>query len=167
MSLEALKDRLPDYAKDQFANLGQIAGSTALTPAQAWTVAIAAAASTKNKLVLEHLIEEAKLEPAAVTAAKGAATVMAMTNVYYRSMHFLGGDYEKLPARLRMQIIAKPGIAHLDFELACLAASAIEGCERCVVSHERSAREKGATVEAIQDAIRIAAIVNATAAALT
>lgn len=170
MSIETLKARLPDFARDQRINLGAIASSTALTPAQAWGVAIACATLVKDATLRAALEAEAGAHatPELVAAARGAATVMGMNNVYYRFLHFVGegSDYAKLPARLRMQIIGKPGVPQLDFELMCLAASAISGCESCVRSHERVVREKGGTLDAVQDAVRIAAIVNATSVAL-
>jgi alkyl hydroperoxide reductase subunit D len=92
---------------------------------------------------------------------------MAMNNVYYRFKHMIGGeDYEKLPARLRMTRIAKPQSSKLDFELFCLAVSAVFGCERCVQSHERTIRDAGGTVEQIHDAVRVAAIVHGVAVGL-
>lgn len=169
-NLDQLKDRLPDYARDQRINLGIVASSTALTPAQAWTIALASATITRNKELIAAVEGDAAahLEPTAIAAAKGAATVMGMNNVYYRFTHFMGdaAEYGQMPARLRMQVIGNPGIDKLDFELACLAASAISGCESCVLSHEKVVRERGGTKEMVQDAVRIAAVMNAVAVGL-
>jgi lipoyl-dependent peroxiredoxin subunit D len=169
-NLDQLKERLPDYARDQRINLGIITSSTALSPAQAWTIAVTSAITTKRPELVAAVeaAAAAVLEPAAVAAAKGAASVMGMNNVYYRFTHFMGdgAEYGQMPARLRMQIIGTPGIDKLDFELACLAASAITGCESCVRAHEKVVREKGGTKEMVQDAVRIAAVLNAVAIAL-
>jgi lipoyl-dependent peroxiredoxin subunit D len=169
-NIDQLKDRLPDHARDLRINLGVIASSTALTPAQAWTIALATAVTTRNKDLVAAIEADATthLEPVAIAAAKGAAAVMGMNNVYYRFVHFMGdaAEYGQMPARLRMQIIGSPGIDKLDFELACLAASAITGCEACVRSHEKVVRERGGTKEMVQDAVRIAAVMNAVAVAL-
>ncbi|TMQ88728.1 alkyl hydroperoxide reductase [Actinomadura soli] len=103
----------------------------------------------------------------AFEAAKGAASVMAMNNVYYRATHLIGdGTYATLPARLRMSIIGRPGVEKVDFELWCLAVSAVNGCGRCLESHERVVREAGLSRELVQEALRIAAVVNAVAATL-
>ena len=93
---------------------------------------------------------------------------MAMNNVYYRFLHFVGdgNPYQGLPARLRMQVIGNPGVDHVDFELWCLAASAINGCGACVASHDKVVRDKGATAPMVQDAVRIASVVHALAASL-
>jgi alkyl hydroperoxide reductase subunit D len=170
MTIEALKTRLPDYAKDLRINLGVIAGSTALSPQQAWGTALAAAVTSKNREVVDAIAAEAgpHLSDEAVQAAKAAAAIMGMNNVYYRFNHMMGdaSGYANLPARLRMQVIGKPGVDHVDFELWCLACSAITGCEMCVQSHERTVRSKGGTQEQVQDAVRIAAVVHAVALTL-
>jgi lipoyl-dependent peroxiredoxin subunit D len=166
--LDELKERLPDYARDLRINLGVIGSSTALSPQQAWTIAVASAVTTRNRELIAAVEADAQLEPSALTAARGAAAIMGMNNVYYRFVHFMGdgSEYGHMPARLRMQVIGNPGIDKLDFELACLAASAIAGCETCVRSHEKVVRERGGTKEQVQDAVRIAAVLNAVAVAL-
>jgi alkyl hydroperoxide reductase subunit D len=169
-SLDQLKDRIPDYARDLRINLGVVGSSTALTPAQAWTIGLASAMTTRHKDLVSAVESDAAvhLGPEAVSAAKGAAAIMGTNNVYYRFVHFMGdaSEYGHMPARLRMQLIGNPGIDKLDFELACLAASAITGCETCVRSHEKAVRERGGTQAMVQDAVRIAAVMNAVAVAL-
>ncbi len=169
-NLDQLKDRIPDHARDLRINLGVIAAATALTPAQAWAIALASAATTRQRDLIAAVEADAAsvLEPAALTAAKGAAAIMGMNNVYYRFVHFMGeaSEYGHMPARLRMQVIGNPGIDKLDFELACLAASAITGCEACVRSHEKVVRERGGSKEAVHEAVRIAAVVHGAAIAL-
>lgn len=169
--LDELKQRIPDYARDLRINLGVIGSSTALSPAQAWTIALTSAATTKSRELIAAVEADAAahLEPTALTAARGAAAIMGMNNVYYRFVHFTGeaGEFSAMPARLRMQVIGNPGIDKLDFELACLAASAIAGCEACVRSHEKVVRERGGTKEQVQDAVRIAAVLNGVAVALS
>jgi alkyl hydroperoxide reductase subunit D len=65
-----------------------------------------------------------------------------------------------------MNVIAKPGVDKADFELWCLAVSAINGCGVCIDSHEKILREAGLTAEQIQAAVRIAATVHGVAATL-
>lgn len=170
MTIEQLQNRIPDHAKDLRINLGIIAGSTALTPDQAWTIALASAATSRNGEVLAAIRSEAeaKLSTEALSAALAAAAIMGMNNIYYRFLHMMGdgSEYAQLPARLRMQIIGKPGVDHLDFELWCLASSAITGCEACVRSHEKVVRDKGGTKEQVQEAVRLAAVVHAVALTL-
>jgi alkyl hydroperoxide reductase subunit D len=170
MTLDDLKARLPDHAKDLRINLAVVTGESTLTPRQHWGVALASALATRQPAVIRAVTLAASphLDEAAHKAARGAASVMAMNNVYYRFLHFLGegNEYHRLPARLRMQMIGNPGVDHVDFELWCLAASAITGCGACVVSHEQVVRAKGLSASQVQDAVRIAAVVHALAATL-
>jgi alkyl hydroperoxide reductase subunit D len=169
-ALDALKRRLPEYARDQRINLGAIAGATALTPQQAWGTALVAALTSRNREVIAAMQDAAagQLSPEAVFAVRGAASIMGMNNIYYRFIHMMGDDtdYARMPARLRMQILGKPGVDALDFELWCLAASAITGCEKCVRSHEASVRDRGGRAEHVHEAVRIASVVHAVALTL-
>lgn len=171
MALEALRDTIKDYGRDIKLNLGSVLsedGSPGLSTPQIYGVALASAYYTKNSAVTEALTSEAasKLTPEYIEAAKAAATIMAMNNIYYRFLH-LSDDKEfgKMPARLRMNVIGKPGIEKVDFELMCLAVSALEGCGSCINAHVKQVESLGK--EAIQSSIRIAATVNAAATALT
>jgi alkyl hydroperoxide reductase subunit D len=94
---------------------------------------------------------------------------MGMNNIYYRYLHLLEGNDElkKLPARLRMTVIGKPGIEKVNFELYSLAVSAITGCGMCINAHVHEVRKGGIEDLGIQSAVRIAAVANATAQALS
>jgi lipoyl-dependent peroxiredoxin subunit D len=95
-------------------------------------------------------------------ASKAAATIMAMNNVYYRSLHLMeDAEISKLPARLRMSVIGKPGIPKVDFELMCFAVSALAGCGQCLTAHLQELRKAGISHEGAQSALRIAATLNA------
>ncbi|WP_283133655.1 carboxymuconolactone decarboxylase family protein [Rhizohabitans arisaemae] len=167
--VQALKEALPPYAKDLKLNLGSLTTTSSLTDQRLWGTLLACAAATRSTQVITGVAAEARgvLGAEAFDAAKAAAAIMAMNNVYYRSVHLIGDEtYTTLPARLRMTVIGNPGVDKVDFELWCLAVSAINGCGRCLESHERVLRESGVPREQIQEAIRIAAVVNAVAATL-
>jgi alkyl hydroperoxide reductase subunit D len=102
------------------------------------------------------------LSPEALTAAKAAAAIMGMNNVYYRALHLISNpEYKTLPARLRMNVLANPGVEKADFELWSLAVSAINGCGMCLDSHEAELKKHGVSAQQVQAALRIAAVVNA------
>lgn len=168
MSLQDLKDRLPEYAKDLILNLGVITSSTELTPRQAWGAALAAAVAARHPGTLRAIAGASAehLDEAGRRGAKAAAAIMGMNNVYYRFVHYARDEYGSLPARLRMQIIANPGVDSHDFELWSLATSAVNGCGKCMDSHERQVVAKGSSQGAVQDVVRIAAVVHAVAQTL-
>jgi alkyl hydroperoxide reductase subunit D len=168
MSLETLKNALPEYARDLKLNLSTLATEPALTQQQRAGAFIASALASRNDTTLRAIVAEfgPQLTPEALNAAKTAAAIMAMNNVYYRFVHLVGGDYKTLPARLRMNAMAKPGVEKADFELWSLAVSAVNGCGMCLESHEHELRKAGLGVEQVQAAVRIAATVHAVAATL-
>lgn len=168
-SLEALRERIPEAAKDIKLNLGSLVTSALLSPAQVWGVAVATAAAAREPRLLAALKAEAeaKVGPAVIDDALAAAALMAMNNVFYRFRHMVGkASYSEKPARLRMNRIARPATNKLDFELMCLAVSAINGCEVCVQSHEKVVVEGGLTEDQVLESVRIAATIHAAAVSL-
>ncbi|HEY0646332.1 carboxymuconolactone decarboxylase family protein [Phenylobacterium sp.] len=165
MSLDALRDALPAYAKDIALNLGSLASETVLSEQQKWGAFVASAHALGVPSVvtsLEAAADAAGLSAEAKTAAKAAAAIMGMNNVYYRSLHLLSnGEYKTLPARLRMNVLANPGVDRVDFELWSSAVSAVNGCGMCLDAHEAELKKHGVPAQQIQAALRIAAVVNA------
>jgi alkyl hydroperoxide reductase subunit D len=169
MSLNALRDELPDYAKDTKLNLGSLAAETLLSEQQKWGTFLACAHALGVAKVVQAIEAEvaSKLDDAAITAAKTAASLMAMNNVYYRAMHLMQNqEYRTLRAGLRMNAMMSPGVDKTDFELFSLAVSAINGCGMCLDSHEEELRKRGVPNTHIQAAIKIAAVVAAAAAVI-
>ncbi|MFF3254552.1 alkyl hydroperoxide reductase [Actinacidiphila glaucinigra] len=169
MALDELKSALPDYAKDLKLNLGSVIGNSELPQQQLWGTVLATAIASRSAIVLRALEPEARenLSPEAYQAAKAAAAIMAMNNVYYRTRHLLSDpEYGNLRAGLRMNVIGNPGVDKTDFELWSLAVSAINGCGMCLDSHEQVLRKAGVERETVQEAFKIAAVVQAVAATL-
>lgn len=173
MTIETLKSQLPDYAKDIRLNLSGVLSETGapdLTPNQIYGIALASAYATKHQAVIEAVSEEAAnvLSAEEVEAAKAAATVMAMNNVYYRFIHLVSDkQYGTMPAKLRMNVIGSPGIPKVDFELYALAVSAINGCGMCMDAHVREVTHGGITALGVQSTVRIAAVISAAAQGIT
>lgn len=169
MSLDALKNAVPDYAKDLKLNLSSLARETVLDEQKKWGTFLASAHAVGVPAVVRAVEAEVadKLTTEAISAAKSAAAIMGMNNVYYRFVHLSSAkDYKTLPAKLRMNVIANPGVDKADFELWSLAVSAINGCGACIDSHEAELRRHGVSAEQVQTAVRIASTVNAIAAVL-
>jgi lipoyl-dependent peroxiredoxin subunit D len=166
--VEDIRAALPEAAKDLKLNLQNVLTQGALTEAQRWGVALSVAFASRNEAVQDALLADAREAVSAevIEDAYAAAALMAMNNVYYRFRHFIHKEsYEKRPAKLRMQRIAKPATNKADFELFCLAVSAVNGCEMCVRSHEEVVRKHDLTEEQVHDAVRAAATVFAVAVA--
>jgi alkyl hydroperoxide reductase subunit D len=172
MTVDTIRDQLPDYARDLKLNLGTVLtpqGAPGLTESQIASIALATAIAARNPQLVRAIENwaEPHLDAAHLQAARAAAAIMGMNNIYYRFLHLVeDAEYQTMPARLRMNVIGNPGIDKLEFELLSLAVSAVNGCGMCVTSHERKLREGGTSREAIQSAVRIASVVHAVAGVL-
>ncbi len=104
-------------------------------------------------------VDAAKIQEAEETAA-----IMGMLNTYYRFRHFVdakdktGHEGEGYgPAKLRMQSLSNPLIGKQRFEMLAFAVSIINGCEKCVTSHEKALQGLGVENEKLHDLARLAA----------
>jgi lipoyl-dependent peroxiredoxin subunit D len=166
MSLKEFADALPDYAKDIRLNVGALLGDQTLNDQRKYGLLLACAHGAGYRPIVEAAEAEAagKLSPEAADAARAAAAVMAMNNVYYRFVHLASNkEYGQMPAKLRMNVIGSPGIEKDDFELFSLAVSAMNGCGLCIDSHEKVLRQHGVAAEVIQLAARAGAVIKAAA----
>jgi alkyl hydroperoxide reductase subunit D len=169
MSIDALKGQMPDYAKDVKLNLSSLANDETLNNQQKWGTFLASALATRQAEIIAQVQEEAadNLSAEAYKGAQAAAAIMAQNNVYYRFVHLASNkEYGTLPAKLRMNVMANPGVDKVDFELWSLAVSAINGCGMCIDAHEAEIKKGGLGTEQIQTAVRIAATLAAAAAVL-
>ena len=172
MNIRELAQALPDFAKDIKLNLTTImeeAGSPDLTSKQIFAIAIASAAATGNQTLTVSIVEEAQtiLSSEDIAMAKAASSIMAMNNIYYRFTHTVtDSEFATMPVKLRMNVMAKPGVDKIAFELCSLAVSALNGCGKCMNAHNESLQKMQISKQAIQSAVRIAAVINATACSL-
>lgn len=168
MSLANVIEQIPDFGRDIRVNLENVLteeGAPGLTAAQIDGVALSCAFALTSPALIEVL--SAKVSAEVLEASKAAATIMAMNNVYYRAQHLMEDEeLKKLPARLRMSVIGKPGIPKSDFELMSFAVSALAGCGQCLTSHLHELRKAGVTTEGAQSTLRIASVLAAADRAL-
>jgi alkyl hydroperoxide reductase subunit D len=172
MNTDTLKSSMPDYAKDTKLNLGKLLGGDeveGLNLKQTYGIALASAYATKHPVIIDAVSGQVAdtLSEEETTAAKAAATIMGMNNIYYRFVHLVSDkDYQTMPAGLRMNIIGNPGIDKIDFELMSLAVSAINGCGMCIDAHVHEVAKGGVSKLGVQSSIKIAAVLAAAAQAL-
>lgn len=172
MDLTNLKNLIPEHAKDLKLNVSSVLtaeGAPGLTEQQILATALASAIAARNPELLREVerFTAERLDGHQSSAARAAASIMGMNNIYYRFVHLVGNDdYAKLPAKLRMNVLGNPGVDKTDFELYSLAVSAINGCGACVAAHEKVVRKAGVTAEGVQSTVRIAAVVHGIAVAL-
>ncbi len=164
--LNAIKDRMPEHAKDIRLNLDGVIARSSLAAEDAVAVALAAAFAAKSKPLVDAF-------KAAVPAAEGyaaltAATLMGMNNVWYPFVEMAGDDeLKRQRPELRMNAYATHGgVSKAKFEAYALAASIVGKCHFCVQSHYELLQKEGWTTQQLRDVGRIAAVVNAAALVL-
>lgn len=171
MSIADYKQGLGDHGKDTKLNLSNIFGNvdtSGMTPTQFYGTALSLAYTIGDDQLTAAVEAEAEgnVEANVVAAAKLAATLMAMNNIYYRFLH-LSSDkqFAKMPAGLRMNGMANPGVDKADFELYSLAVSALNGCGMCIDSHVGVLLKHEISAQVVQNSIKMAAVMNAAATA--
>ncbi|WP_303827128.1 carboxymuconolactone decarboxylase family protein [Asticcacaulis taihuensis] len=169
MSIETLQSLIPAYARDLSSNLTNLLNETIVNDQQKWGTFLSCAHAVGVPAVVKNIEAAAGevMASEAMTAAKAAAAIMGLNNVYFRALHLMQNkEYEKMRAGLRMNILTNPGVDKVDFELWSLAVSAVNACGLCMDSHEKVLRNHGVTAVQIQAALRIASTVNAISAVL-
>jgi alkyl hydroperoxide reductase subunit D len=164
MSLSALRDALPDYAFDQRQNLDALVAERTLTDQQKWGCFLACAYAAGSPSLIQAIESETAdvIAPSVRKAAKAAAAIMAMNAIYYGAINLLQNhDYRSAPVNLSMTALSQPDVDRVDFELWAFAASALHANAANLNALEIELHKRGASVERVQAALRIAAVVNA------
>jgi alkyl hydroperoxide reductase subunit D len=159
--VDDIKESIPEYAKDIRLNLDAIVNRSTLDEDTVRGVCLASAFASGNATLVDmievHCSDEVK------TAALTAASLMAMTNMWYPYVEMAGDAALKgLPAGLRMNaIVSHGGTTKVKFEAYSLAASIIGRCHFCVKAHYDTLKKEGLTVEQLRDIGRTAATMHA------
>jgi alkyl hydroperoxide reductase subunit D len=164
--LNAIKDRMPEHAKDIRLNLDGVIARSSLAPEDAIAVALASAFAARSPALVAAF--KAAVPAAEGYAALSAATLMGMNNVWYPYLEMADDEaLKQLRPELRMNAYASHGgVAKDKFEAYALAASIVGKCHFCVASHYALLRQEGWTTQQLRDVGRIAAVVNAAAQVL-
>lgn len=166
--LGALKERIPDYAKDIRLNLDAVVSRSSLEQADALGAALAAAFAAKSKAIVDAIRGSGQLSDVDTNAALSAAALMGMNNVWYPYVEMANDeDLRSQRAELRMNAYATHGgVDKKRFELFALAASIVGKCHFCIASHYKMLKENGMTAQQLRDVGRIAAVITAAGNAL-
>ncbi|MBS1589147.1 MAG: carboxymuconolactone decarboxylase family protein [Bacteroidetes bacterium] len=150
--------------RDLKLNVSSVLGSGNMNRKETSLLALSVAVNQKHDLLMKTFEALAKNEGASeneIAETHACTAVMNVNNIFYRFRHYMSGIdyYQNQPAGLRMSIMMNPVLGKEFFELMSLVVSAVNGCERCVTSHESSVKQHGATEARIYDAIRLAAVI--------
>ncbi|SRR5690606_25646952 len=162
-SLDMLEEGKSRYVADLKINFRNSLESEFLSKKEIGLLGIALAVNAGHPALREFFRNQAMEEGATsaeIAEAVGCASLLSANNVFYRFRHFVNKEkYNEIPARIKMNIMARPATGKEFFELMSLAVSAVNGCEMCVRSHEKSLIELGSKEERIFEAVRLAAVI--------
>ncbi|MEI6947429.1 carboxymuconolactone decarboxylase family protein [Paraflavisolibacter sp. H34] len=166
-NLKALAAADARYLRDLKINVGNVLGAASLTRKEAYLLALAVAANEKNTVLQEAFGQFAEKEGATdkeVAEVLSCMSLLNANNVYYRFRHFMHDEfYDNAQAGIRMSIMANPILGKEFFELVSLVVSALNGCELCVTSHEKTLVGQGTAKQRILDAVRLGAVIRSLA----
>lgn len=163
--LAAIKEQLPVEARDIRINLDKVLDVNqpdGLSSRQIYGCALAVACHLGNTQ-MSRAIAGLCADDSLFAAAKLAASLMAMTNIYYRFIHLVDiAELGQIPAGLRMQGMVNPGIDRTTFEMMSLAVSIVNGCGACITAHSQHLLHEGLSIHALARIGRISAVLHAT-----
>ena len=162
--VDQVKESIPDHSKDIKLNLDAVINRSGLDEIDAHACAFAAAIAANNgDLAFEISMNGPLMGTDEREAAKTAASLMGMNNVYYPFVEMTeDADLKGLPPGLRMNAYANyGGVSKKKFEMYALAASIVGKCQFCVKNHYDVLKKEGMTVLELQAVGKIAAVVSA------
>jgi lipoyl-dependent peroxiredoxin subunit D len=162
--VDQVKESIPDHSKDIKLNLDAVMNRSGLDEVDAHACAFAAAVAAGNgDLAFEISMNGPLMGTDEREAAKTAAALMGMNNIYYPFVEMTEDpDLKGLPPGLRMNAYATHGgVSKKKFEMYALAASIVGKCHFCVKNHYDVLKKEGMTVTELQAVGKIAAVINA------
>lgn len=163
--VESVKNSIPDHSKDIKLNLDSVINRSPLSVQDTHAVALAAALAAGNGELAFAIQTSEELDNFVneIEAAKSAASLMGMNNMWYPYVEMTGdSDLKGLPAGLRMNVYATHGgVSKKQFEMYALAASIIGKCHFCVKNHYDILKKEGMSVQELQHVGKIASVINA------
>ena len=164
VSLNSMGDAGARFIKDLKLNMTSVLGSSNMNRKETSLLALSVAVNEKHTVLIHAFEAMARKEGATdaeIAETHACTAVMNTNNIFYRFRHYMDGVsyYNNQPAGLRMSVMMNPAMGKELFELISLVISAVNGCERCVTSHEHSVKEQGAKEPRIYDAIRLGAVI--------
>jgi alkyl hydroperoxide reductase subunit D len=155
------------YLRDLKINVTNALGAETLAKKEAYLLAYSVAVNEKNEALQKAFAQSAMQEGATdneLAEVISCTSLLNANNVYYRFRHFMHEEfYNTAQAGIRMSIMANPVLGKEFFELLSLVVSALNGCELCVTSHEKTLVGHDTTKQRIHDAVRLGAVIKSLA----
>jgi alkyl hydroperoxide reductase subunit D len=163
-NVQVLLNQEARYIKDLKINVSNVLNNAQyLNRKESLLLALAVAINEKYDLLKESFTLQAKeagATEAEIAEIIACTSLMNTNNVFYRFRHFMQKDfYTNQQAGIKMSIMMNPVLGKEFFELLSLVLSAINGCEMCVISHERSVLQHGSSESRVFEAVKLGAVI--------
>lgn len=162
--LDKLTDVNSRFVKDLKLNVNNALACEMLSKKEAYLLALSVAVNQRSQVLVkgfETLARQQEATDAEIAEVHACVSLMNANNVFYRFRHYLPSNkyYQETSPAIRMSVMVNPVTGKEFFELMSLAVSSLNGCERCVTSHEASVKNHGASEARIFEAVRLAAVI--------
>lgn len=163
--MQSVKESIPDHSKDIKLNLESVVKRSPLSELDTHAIAYVSALAAGNGGLAFEIEHNSVLFDDQTTreAAKTAASLMGMNNIYYPFVEMTQDvDLKNSPPGLRMQAYTTHGgVSKKQFEMYALAASIVGKCNFCVKNHYDILKQEGMSVQELQHIGKIASVINA------
>jgi alkyl hydroperoxide reductase subunit D len=126
-------------------------------------IAVAVAAVAGGQGLAEARIGEARsagLSDDQIGEALVVAGSFSTHNVFYKFQHLAGDHYDDFRPGFKLSVFLRPVfLTRQQVELICAIVSGINDCQSCVRGHLAKCRELGVTIEQVEEALRVAALI--------
>ena len=164
MTLDDLKNSIPDFAKDVKINLSSLVMNSEYDDELVYGCAYASSLALGNNDIASVFEKECSIRFGRefIESIKATVTVMSLNNVWYKYRDSMPTTEMKMaPQKMRVNIMANyAGIDKILFESLSLCVSAINGCTFCVKAHSDLLLENDKTKDYILNIGRIASVIS-------
>ena len=171
MTLNDLKNSIPDFAKDVKLNLSSLVMNSEYDEELVYGCAYASSLAIGDKDIASVFEEECRNRFGSEfnESVKATVTVMSLNNVWYKYRDSMPTTEMKMaPQKMRVNIMANhAGLEKILFESLSLCVSAINGCTFCVKAHSDLLLENDKTKEYVFNIGRIASVISSVSKAFS
>ncbi len=171
MTVDDLKNKVPDFAKDVKLNFSSLIMNSDFDEKLVYGCAYASSLALDDNQISLVLEEECSKRYGVefIDSVKATVVIMTLNNVWYKYRDAMPNSEMKMaPQRMRVNVMANhAGLGKILFESISLCVSAINGCTFCVKAHSDVLLENDKNKEDVFNIGRIASVISALSKALS
>ena len=166
MTLNDLKNSIPDFAKDVKLNFSSLIINSEYDEELVYGCAYASSLAIGDNHIASVFEEECRNRFGGefIESVKATVIVMSLNNIWYKYRDSLpNGEMKTAAQRMRVNIMRDhAGLNKILFESISLCISAVNGCTFCVKAHSNLLLDNGKSKDYVLNIGRIASVIVAT-----